>query len=245
MPHSQWCAQLYGLRSQLGVDIMDICFLHIGENRSLPEIMVRSARLAMRDARIVQFTDESTLPVAGVDEVIRRPVSGEELMIARLDHLACFEHREALFLDTDIIVRRDLRKVFDLPFDVALTRRYGTLMVVDDDPFRPHFPSGNLIDYMPYNAGVMFSRTRDFWVDCRKACESMHPIFRRWYGDQMALKAVVEGGDYAVVELAAHKLNYAPEHAKDWPNDALILHFKGARKAWMKDYPLAALSGSG
>jgi len=217
---------------------MDVCFLHVGDDRSLPEIMVRSARLAMADAHIVQFTDEVTPPVAGVDTVIRRPVSGEELMIARLDHLAGFEHREAIFLDTDIIVRRDLREVFELSFDVALTRRYGVLVVADDDPFRQHFPSGNLIDYMPYNAGVMFSRTQDFWVDCRKACEDMHPDFRRWYGDQMALKAVVDRREYAVFELAAPILNYSPEHAQDRPDDALILHYKGARKAWMKDYPL-------
>ena len=212
--------------------------MHLGVDASLPEVMVRSVRLAMPQARIVQFTDEATPAVAGVDEVIRRPVSDDELMIARLEHLANFEHREAVFLDTDIIVRRDLAEVFSLPFDVALTRRYGELVVAEDDPFRRHFPSGNLIDYMPYNAGVMFSRTQDFWVDCLKACEAMHANFRRWYGDQMALKAVVDREYYAVYELAEPLLNYAPEHATDFPEDALILHFKGGRKAWMKDYPL-------
>lgn len=214
--------------------------MHIGGDCALPELMVRSARLAMPEAHIVQFSDTDTPAVAGADRVIRRAVSGDEMMIARLDHLAHFEHREAVFLDTDIIVRRDLREVFELPFDVALTRRYGELTVAADDPFGRHFASGNLIDYMPYNAGVMFSRTQDFWVDCLRACEGMHPNFRRWYGDQMALKAVADRNYYAVFELAEARLNYSPEHARDWPDEALILHYKGARKAWMKDYPLGA-----
>lgn len=214
--------------------------MHIGEDAALPQIMVRSVRLAMPQARIVQFTDERTPAVAGIDTLIRRPVSDEVLMVARLDHLAHFEHHEAVFLDTDIIVRRDLGEVFGLPFDVALTRRYGELTVAADDPFRRHFSSGNLIDYMPYNAGVMFSRTQDFWVDCLKACTDMHPNFHRWYGDQMALKAVADRNYYAVFELAEGRLNYAPEHARDWPDEALILHYKGGRKAWMKDYPLGA-----
>ena len=219
---------------------MDICFMHLGADAFLPELMVRSVRLAMPQARIVQFTDERTPAVAGIDTLIRRPVLDDVMMIARLEHLAAFEHREAVFLDTDIIVRGDLREVFELPFDVALTRRYGELVVAADDPFRAHFPSANLIDYMPYNAGVMFSRTQDFWVDCLKACKDMHPNFHRWYGDQMALKAVADRNYYALFELAEGRLNYAPEHARDWPEEALILHYKGARKAWMRTYPLIA-----
>ena len=217
---------------------MDVCFLHIGGDCALPELMVKSVHLAMPDAHIVQFSDLDTPRVAGAHDVIRRSVSLDELMIARLDHLAEFAHREAIFLDTDIIVRRDLREVFALPFDVALTRRYGELALAADDPYGRHFPSGNVIDYMPYNAGVMFSRTQDFWIACREACEHMHPDFRRWYGDQIALKAVADTGEYAVFELAAHILNYSPAHPQDIPDTALVLHYKGARKAWMKDCPV-------
>ncbi len=113
--------------------------------------MVASVKAAMPGTRIIQMTDTDTKPVIGVDEVIRKRYDGRFLMPYRLLHLKDFPPTDAIFLDTDIIVQKDLAPVFSEDFDIALTRR--------DKPVRD--PNGyDLAAEMPFNTGVMFSRPR-------------------------------------------------------------------------------------
>ena len=129
-----------------------VVFLHVGEDLTLPNLMVASVLKAMPGAEIVQMTDMVTPLVKGASSIIRKPYNGK-LMTFRMQHLAELKG-EWITLDTDVIVKKDLRPIFIQEFDVALTKRTG--QILDQDGI-------DIVALMPYNTGVMFSRNHQFW----------------------------------------------------------------------------------
>jgi hypothetical protein len=206
-----------------------VTFLHVGEDTALPTLMVASVLKAMPDAQIIQLTDDTTPKVKGVTSVVRKPYDGVNLMTYRMSHLADLEG-DWITLDTDILVMKDLRVVFDKDFDVALTRRYGTILSPDGI---------DIVESMPYNTGVMFSRNKLFWENAYKTLLGMPESAHRWWGDQLSVRLAAEGNRFNVLELSCDTYNYTPKDDKD-RKDVFVYHFKGNRKDWMKhgDYKL-------
>jgi hypothetical protein len=203
--------------------------LHVGEDTTLPAMMVASVLKAMPDANIIQMTDSITPRIKGVNEVLRRAYDGVNLMTYRLEHLAALDG-EWITLDTDVLVMKDLRTVFDKNFDVALTRRYGSILSPDGQ---------DIVESMPYNTGVMFSRNKQFWENAYKTLLGMPESAHRWWGDQLSVRLAAEGNRFNVLELNCDTYNYTPKDDKD-RKDVFVYHFKGNRKEWMKhgDYQL-------
>jgi hypothetical protein len=175
------------------------------------EKMVRAAK-EVHGAHIVQMTDLTTPPVPGVDEVIRH-APDVPLMVFRLRHLATYHHEEMLILDSDVICKAPCPEVWAQDFDVALTRRAG--------------------DDMPYNTGVMFSRSIDFWQEALefllRRCKPKH---QDWYGDQLAVVGVANTRHYHVLDLPCDLYNWTPENREE-QSDAKFVHYKGQRKEWI------------
>jgi len=129
------------------------------------------------------------------------------------------QHREALFLDSDCVVRRDLSGVFD-----------GSICVTD------RIPPKAVPDQI-YNGGVLYGRGHGgvaFWLHW---CQLYWHIQRdawAWYGDQLLLAHMAK--TYPVTVYSGQTHNYVPSGPDD-ETDAYIVHFKGPkRKAWMVDY---------
>jgi hypothetical protein len=207
---------------------MRVGFLHLDlqgqpEARALAEIMVRSVKSAMPNAEIVHMADPSTPKVRGVDTVIRREIKAPWIMHYRLDHLRHFPEGDAMFIDTDAVVQRDTSGVFDKPFDVALTRRRGPILVDGKD----------IVPEMPFNSGVMFSRSMEFWEDVYAHCDTLSEKLKHWFGDQVALKVVAESGKYKVLDLTCDEYNYSPNRIDEDVSQKYIVHMKGKRKQWM------------
>jgi lipopolysaccharide biosynthesis glycosyltransferase len=200
---------------------MNIVFLQVGNDVIHAEKMVKSARKACKNAQIIQLSDEHTQIVKDVDKVVRKPYNGK-LMLFRMQHLADLRG-EWVNLDTDIIVKKDLADVFNLEFDVALTKRESS--IVDTRGF-------DITTIMPYNAGVIFSRNHQFWIDALKSIESMNVSLQEWYGDQVAIKLVADTNHYEILELPCDVYNYTPKNAEE-RKDVYVYHFKGQRKDWM------------
>lgn len=135
-------------------------------------------------------------------------VAGEtELWMRDRIHAICeLADDELLSLDLDVIVRRDVREVFDHDFDVAMHAR-------TDKRHR-------------YNSGVIFSRSKAFWNDCKSVVESLPIAQQKWGGDQLAVNLVAP--DYRVYDLP-ERYNARPGDA-----DASIVHYKGPLKKWMR-----------
>ncbi|MDB5867444.1 MAG: hypothetical protein JWO70_5250 [Betaproteobacteria bacterium] len=208
--------------------MITVAFVHVGNDALLPRIMVASVRRAMPHAQVVHLTDESTPAIADVDEVVRLRYDGVHLMPYRLEHFARLEPCDAIFLDTDIIVQKDLGALFETPFDIALTRREA----IGTDP-----AGVDVAQVMPYNTGVMLS-TRggwDFWRNAWRVCESYTEEARRWWGDQYAVKALAEAAPIRILELACDAYNYSPATQSEDVSGRHVVHYKGTeRKAWMK-----------
>jgi hypothetical protein len=204
---------------------LSIGFLHVGPDLALPSLMVASARAAMPGAEIVQMTDGETPAVPGVDTLARRDWNGKKLMIFRLAHLAALERTACVLLDTDVIVQRPLEHVFEQPFDVALTVRHERIKDLD---------GVNIVERMPYNTGVMFSRAPQFWVQALEYCRGLTDDLHDWYGDQVSVKHVADSGGFKVLELPCNPYNHTPRVEQEPVQDCYVVHYKGARKEWMK-----------
>jgi hypothetical protein len=196
-----------------------VAFLHVGDDLRLAAAMTASAKRFAYE--VVQMTDERTPAVPGADAVVRLAWDGERLMTYRLQHLAALAG-PALIVDTDVLFVRDVRHVWERVFDVALTRRNGPA---------PDPNGVDLAEVMPYNTGVMFSRSQAFWQRCHALCRGFPEEVQRWYGDQYAVRFAAP--EFSVLELPVDPYNYSPGSPDEDVSQRYVVHYKGARKEWM------------
>jgi hypothetical protein len=170
---------------------------------------------------VVHLTDDKTPAVPGVRAVHRCPFG--PMLERRLESYAATAG-DWLLVDTDVSVRQDVRDVFDDPwFDVAVTDRNW-----------PHLPQpADVLQTMPFNTGVMFSRSGAFWQEVLAVWRAYPEGDRDWMSEQRAVAEVVKTGRFRVKVLPGMVYNYPPG-AADAQADAAIWHYKGPhRKAWL------------
>jgi hypothetical protein len=193
----------------------------------LADMMIRSVRKVMPSVEIIQFTDERSPRIMGVDSV-RRIASTEPMAVQCVTHYAACVG-DWLLLDTDVILQRDVHHVFDDPFDVAVCDRDGTKVDGEDEDFE-------LFKVMPYNIGVMFSRSPSFWESVKTKLLLMSDKKQQWMGNQIAACEVIKDGHFDVKIIPGIQYNYPPRNFKDRGESASIIHFKGPlRKQMMLD----------
>lgn len=191
-------------------------------HRHLAALLVASVKRAMPGMAVVHLTDEETPAVPSADRVQRLP--GGPVAFGCLKAYAACEG-EWLFVDTDVLVQRDVRPVFERPFDIAVATREGTLL--------PKEVGTKFMAGMPFNKGAVFSRSPLFWQEaCEHLRRNLSAKRQDWMGDQLAMCAVIARGGYRV-ELLSNAYNYPPKERHEDVGDKFILHFKGARKKWM------------
>jgi len=186
----------------------------------LADIMLRSVRMAMPGVEVFQFTDLKSPTVYGVDHVLRKP--SQPLALLRTLHQACVEG-DWLFVDTDVLVRQDVRDVFDRPFDLAVADRQWQHL---ETPLE-------FTEAMPWNIGVVFSRAPKFWREVHERLLSGPERAQDFMGDQKAAGALLKTGAWALLELPGMVYNYPPSGPDDQGEQAAIVHYKGPRKDWM------------
>lgn len=206
---------------------MKVGFFHASTDATvhtaLAKILIASVRRAMPGVAIVHFTDMNTKAIDGVDDVHRREAGPIALSV--LEHYASVAG-DWLFVDTDVVVLRDVQHVFHDPiFDIAVATREGTLK---DSEVGTKFMAS-----MPFNKGVVFSRARDFWMAAASLLRRETEKQQTWMGDQRAMNDVIAAGRFAVKILAAG-YNYPPKFIGQPVRAHHILHFKGPRKSWMQ-----------
>jgi len=197
-------------------------------------LLLNSIRRTMPGVEVTHFTDQTSPPVTGVDEVRRLP-NGKMLGV-RLAHYAQAEGNW-LLVDTDVLIRRDVRDVFEQPFDIALSDRNW--------PWLPQSPE--ILTTMPYNTGVAFSRSKAFWQEVWHRWIALPEAQQDWFSEQRVVWSVIAAqstnfvgsdGRFLLKILPGTQYNCpvrgpAPHEEEQ---AAKILHFKGNRKGWMVDY---------
>lgn len=189
----------------------------------MADMLIRSIRKVMPDVPIYQLTNGTSPQIMGVDHVRR---IDQTLPMAVL----CVEHYRRcegdwLLLDTDILVQEDVRDVFNDSFDLAVADREGCLVDGESEL--------DLIKEMPYNIGVMFSRSSAFW---QRVLETMIPMDdkkKHWMGNQYAACDVILSGEFAVKFIPGRRYNCPPLNLEDRCAEAAIIHFKGNMRKQM------------
>lgn len=202
---------------------MRIGVYHAGDSPVHVQLAARlmaSVRRSMPGIAVTHLTDESTAGIEGADAVVR--LSGGPVALACLEaYAACLG--DWLFVDTDVVVQRDVRAVFDQTFDIAVASRAGTLL--------PKEVGTKFMARMPYNKGVVFSRSPAFWRDAADDLRTRARTSQAFMGDQEAMNRVIASGLYQVVVLSS-AYNYPPMAADEDVSDKALVHYKGSRKAW-------------
>lgn len=208
---------------------MNVVFFAVGEEHAaLAELAAECVRLTNPSAKVWALTD----PMTGFQTItpVRGHTSPQTMMIDRLIAQYHFlrQEGEALFLDSDCVVQRDLTDVFKGP--VSVTERVP-----------PKAAQGQ-----PYNGGVLYGRgpeAVEFWAILREIMDFMQRDAWAWFGDQLALAHVVPHCGDIVNVYPCETHNYPPNvdelkwSSDDKMRDAFIVHFKGERrKAQMRQY---------
>jgi hypothetical protein len=193
-------------------------FRHDPQHYVLGAALIRSVRAVMPEVPVIQLTDDTSPPVLGVDSVVRLP-SGP-MLERRIEHYAACEG-DWLLVDTDVQVRQDVRSVFTDSFDVAVTDRFWS-----------HLPQSREDWVMPFNTGVVFSRSPAFWQ--RVLEEWKRAEATDWMSEQRAVYQAVRSGLFRVKILPGMIYNYPPKDPVDLCKDAALVHYKGPRKEWLR-----------
>ena len=191
-------------------------------HRQVAKYMIASARKVMPDVPIIQFTDDKSPEIEGIDSIVR--IGGDlPMAVRRMTHHAnCIG--DWLFCDTDVIFQKDVRDVFEEEFDVAFTDRVGTYM--------EHTAYAK---QQPYNLGVSFSRNPAFWSEVNRQLLRFPIKYQEWEGDQIVVCGLTENQNtpFDIVILPGKDYNFTPLKQSEDYSHASIVHMKGRRKQWL------------
>src|SRR5574341_335513 len=192
--------------------------------RQLARIMAASVRRVMPAVRVLMMTDHKTPAIEGI-EPVRISTHGFPDWIPWVCNACSLMEGEVLYLDSDVVVQRDLRPLFNVDADAIFTQR------------GPKEFEGRL---MPFLFGVVAYRSTEFWKEVRDRVLAMRdPKDLGWWGSQiivfdMWMECQNGRKDWKIASIPCHTYNYTPKDAQDTPEDKFALHYKGKkRKAWM------------
>jgi hypothetical protein len=209
-------------------------------------LFVASARRVHPPVSLEIVTDQDTSLPDGFDVVWRRNIDLSALMLERAraqEELTRGASRgDAIaFLDTDTLILRDLRHVFDESFDVGVTIR--------DNPIH------DFERRMPYNNGVIFAdcsrsgAASSYFSAVRNAIEELDESLWAWSGNQFVVRdalghhppgSTIERFGARVRVFACTTHNYTPAVVGEDLEGKHLLHFRGDAKALMPQFARTA-----
>lgn len=203
---------------------MRVGIFHIGskdDRNYIGSLAARVAKLTMPEAEVCHLTDTDTPMLEGADRTVRME-RNVPMAVFRMQHHQA--EGEWLFIDTDVLIHRDIQSVFNDSFDIAIASR-----VKGDGADGPAFAE------MPHNMGVVFSQNPEFWKAAEKELLTYDNKKQEWMGDQLAVCRLIKRGGFDVKILPGEEYNFPPFRPYD-TKDASIVHYKGPRKPWMVEH---------
>jgi len=215
-----------------------IAFFWIGQDTTIPSMLVRSVRAAYgANFNVHQLSDRDTPMVEGVTTHKKLKLS-RFIMVARLEAYAALSISEpTLFVDADMLLLR----AFDLPpladNEVGVTRRgeRDTYRIPERDWAEfPEFAEKDSAQVMPYIFSFVYVRSTIVFLRQLNALRRLPKRFHRWYGDQVTLKSELDApGRFAVRHFDIDIYNRSVrsrwefEEVRAAPEGVCIAHFKG------------------
>jgi hypothetical protein len=188
----------------------DLAVFWRGEDISIPECLVRSARRVFGpELDIYQLTDDTTPAIPMVTRCDRSHLD-RHIMVARLEACARLKlKRPTLFLDADMLI---LEK-FELPAvpadEVLVTKRQQDFPINADYPeYYPEFAGKMISEVMPFVFSFVATGNDEFFQSLLSNLRSLPERFHRWYGDQVSLKQEYEKQKFKFGILPEEKFNF-------------------------------------
>jgi len=242
--NAPWDLQVKQVKEELEVAYMlkdrtfnHFAFFHVGDNISQPQKMVKSLLRHNPDAFITMYTDKDTPDVMGITRRVDSAVDRDNLMYARVKAYAetyATSVLPVMYLDTDMLVQDKIvvKDLLEQHKDVAFCRRSfdrDAMFNIEQRGIKfPEYEGKTLNQLYPYVGCAVVAKNPQVWKDLLSIYEGLDEKFKRWYGDQEALRIYAEKYPERVAGIDEAIYGCLPEHKHD---DAKILHFKGeARK---------------
>jgi hypothetical protein len=191
------------------------------------------------DAFITMYSDYDTPDVMGITRRVESEVDRDNLMYSRVKAYAetyATVIVPVMYLDTDMLVQGEI-VVKDLlqGKDAAFCRRSFDRDAVFNTEQRgikfPEYEGKTLDQLYPYVGCAVVAKSNQVWKDLLAIYEGLDEKFKRWYGDQEALRIYAEKYPERVSEMHESVYGCLPEFKSDGATPPVILHFKGeARK---------------
>lgn len=213
-----------------------IALMHVGDQVELPTLMVRSFRRHNPDVRLVQVSDLDSPRIEGVGEVVRSPPRDGNMMLFRMRCFAALPTDDPTwFMDTDMLCVRPLEPPQSNTGTAVCLREFGRNSI-----FNHRFNAMDMSEYAgrtlgsiyPYVGCATYLHRSTFWRDCLREMEALDPKFHNWYGDQEAIRIVVESRVHRVSFLPESLYACLPEAAEAAARP-YVFHYKGQRKPEM------------
>ena len=198
-------------------------------------IFVKSLRETNPDARIIMCTDSKT-PVIDGTERFELDSDSTDFMEYRLRIYAALGlDYPAMYLDDDMVVYSEIFPDALLGDQEALfcERSFNRDAEFNPDIKGLHFSEHKgktLYEVFPYLACATVTKDHTVWGELLGILDHIDPKYRKWYGDQEAMKIWSKMNKHGV--LSEDRYACLPEHLGN--KDPKIIHYKGNRKDKMK-----------
>jgi hypothetical protein len=219
-------------------------FFHAGSDPS-PSLLVKSLRKYSPGKPIIQCSDILTAPIDGVDDV--KIFSGEKNNIMRF-RLQAFHklglEEPAIYLDTDMLCLKNIdARALLSDFDVKLClRSFHREAVMHDKPINgvrlTDHVGKTFFETFPYVACFTITKNAEFWGACCNEIDKLDEKYLKWFGDQEAMRNVVDQNLFKFGFLDESYVACLPENYRDH-KEAAFTHFKGHRKRLMHEVAVA------
>ena len=211
---------------------MRVGIYHVGNNVNYLRLGAVACAVAKTHGYEVSHLTDMDTPAIDGAKVVRRKMTAP-MAVFRMQH-----HQvdgEWLFIDSDVLIHKPVDRVFEHEFSIALAQRKPS----DGTNTEGALP---LYKEMPYNMGVVFSRSPQFWAEVEKELLTYDANLQHWMGDQLAWCKLIAAKP-RLVKLLDCRFNFPPgKNGKLY--GAPIVHYKGNRKPMMMDHAYGILSGA-
>lgn len=215
-------------------------FFHIGNDISMPKMLVDSINLTNPGADIIQCTDLTTPLVPGITKKLRISGNPNEIMSFRIN---AFNKAKllnpAIYLDTDMLVIKkiNINQLLGKSFALMCKRNYtleGAFIGNQRGLTFHEYDKKPLGEVFPFVACATITKDYKFWSLLSDEILTLDSRFQKWYGDQEAMKNVYFKlkNQLNFGYLNESEFGYLPGE-KMSPEPVKIIHFKGNKKELM------------
>jgi hypothetical protein len=178
--------------------INNFAFFWIGSDISIPSYLTKTIVHAYKGEKVNIFmlTDKKTPYINGVSKTIRSELP-KDIMLARLKAYSKLKiDDQVIFLDADSLVLNKFKKISTEKKFVVFRRNIKGIKINHNHPeFYPEFIGKTPEEIMPFMFGAIVTSSKDSYKNFLTILEEAKKLpsrFHRWYGDQYALKLVLE-----------------------------------------------------